>query len=202
MATSPKSYPDDAALLDYARRVAAEFESFLIEPVVRGVEHRVLVHDGRPVFHSVKFQPQLVGDGKHTLGELLDSFNAMLAGTGVSAYPATILRAAGFSGSELLAEGERFLLHGRRNLSAAGALEEVNTDAPAVLADLAAKAVAALGLRIGAVDMFDTSPRGDLSRLVVIEVNGNPGLKTLELGGRADLIRAIWVSMLTELLEA
>ena len=31
---------------------------------------------------------------------------------------------------------------------------------------------------------------------VVIEVNGNPGLRTLELAGRSDLIRAIWISML------
>ena len=67
---------------------------------------------------------------------------------------------------------------------------------PPTLARLAVTAVQALGLRIGAVDMFDLSTARDFSDPVVIEVNGNPGLRTLELAGRTDLIRAIWVSML------
>jgi hypothetical protein len=48
------------------------------------------------------------------------------------------------------------------------------------------------------VDLFDASPKSDLSDLVIIEVNGNPGLRTLELAGRDDLIRKIWVAMLEE----
>jgi glutathione synthase/RimK-type ligase-like ATP-grasp enzyme len=71
-----------------------------------------------------------------------------------------------------------------------------------VLAGMSARAVSALGLRIGAVDLFDLSEAGDLSKLAVIEVNGNPGLRTLELAGRMDLIRGIWVAMLNELLES
>jgi D-alanine-D-alanine ligase-like ATP-grasp enzyme len=191
---------NDADLQDYARRVAAEFESFLIEPVIRGAEHRVLIHDGKPVFRSVKYPPELAGDGKRTLRELLEEFNAKLSGSGVSAYPLAILAAAGLDPGEIPAEGRRFLLHGRRNLSTGGAAEVAVTDISDILASMSAKAVAALGLRIGAVDLFDTSPAGDLSQLVVIEVNGNPGLKTLELAGRMDLIRAIWTSMLRELL--
>jgi len=191
---------DDTALQDYAGRVAAEFESFLVEPVIRGTEHRVLIHDGRPIFHSVKYPPELEGDGQHSLRDLLEAFNARLSGSGVSAYPAGIIAAAGLDPDAVPAEGQRFLLHGRRNLSAAGSVEHMSADVPEILASLAAKAVAALGLRIGAVDLFDRSPAGDLSRLVIIEVNGNPGLKTLELAGRMDLIRAIWTSMLNEAL--
>jgi glutathione synthase/RimK-type ligase-like ATP-grasp enzyme len=73
---------------------------------------------------------------------------------------------------------------------------------PVALAALAISAVRALGLRIGAVDMFDISSQGDLSRLVVIEVNGNPGLRTLENTNRSDLIRSIWTSMLNECLSS
>ena len=40
--------------------------------------------------------------------------------------------------------------------------------------------------------MFDVSPKRDLSELVVIEVNSNPMIKTLEDHGRWDLIDAIW----------
>jgi D-alanine-D-alanine ligase-like ATP-grasp enzyme len=189
---------DDAALIAYIARVAVEFESFLIEPVIRGAEHRVLIHDGRPVFHSMKQAPALVGDGSSTAARLLAALNERLAGSGVSLYPESVLALAERSATSVPAKDERIMLPGRRNLSADGEIESFSTDAPRSLALLAAKAVAALGLRIGAVDMFDVSSAGDLSEMLVIEVNGNPGLKTLELAGRSDLIRAMWTSMLNE----
>ena len=193
---------DDAALQDYARRVAVEFESFLIEPVMRGPEHRVLIHDGSVVFHAMKQAPALVGDGHRSAQTLLSQLNAELAGTGVSPWPVSVLGIAGRDPSSVPARNERILLPGRRNLSAVGEIESFSDSAPPALANLAGKAVEALGLRIGAVDLFDLSPRGDLSEPVIIEVNGNPGLKTLEIAGRPELIRKIWVSMLSELLEA
>ncbi len=192
----------DAALLDYAERVAPEFESFLIEPVIRGHEHRVLIHDGRPVFHVMKQGPSLAGDGERTATALLDALNASLQGTGVSPYPMSVLAAAGLDASSVPARNQPITLPGRRNLSAVGEIETFRDMAPAPLLDIGARSVAALGLRIGAVDLFDISTDGDLSDLVVIEVNVNPGLKTLELAGRLDLIRKVWVSMLTECLEA
>lgn len=191
---------DEAALADYAERLAVEFESFLVEPVIQGSEHRVLVQDGAAIFHSAKSQPELVGDGERTLAGLLAELNASFAGTGVSAWPASVIQAAGRRPDEVPAKGDRVALPGRHNLSAIGGVERFSTDIPAPLAELGRAAIAAIGLRIGAVDIFDCSARGDLSDLVVIEVNGNPGLKTLELAGRADLVRAIWVRMLRQCL--
>lgn len=190
--------PDDAGLADYIVRVAVEFESFLVEPVMRGAEHRVLIHDGKPVFHSVKETPALVGDGRRTIEQLLDGMNALLSGSGISTYPAAVVQLMNCTATDVPAPGERIALPGRRNLSASGGVEQVNLQAPAALAAIAAKAVAAVGLRIGAVDLFDISVAGDLSDLRILEVNGNPGLKTLELAGHGDLIRAIWTSMLNE----
>jgi glutathione synthase/RimK-type ligase-like ATP-grasp enzyme len=192
---------DDDALEDYAKRVSVEFESFLVEPVMRGSEHRVLIHDGAVVFHAMKQAPALVGDGRRTMQTLLYQLNLELEGTGVSPWPLSVFRVAGRDPGSVPAKDERILLPGRRNLSAIGEIESFSDTAPPILATLAARAVEALGLRIGAVDTFDLSPKGDLSRLVIIEVNGNPGLKTLELAGRSDLIRKIWVAMLSELLE-
>lgn len=190
---------DEAGLADYIRRVAVDFEAVLMEPLLAGTEHRVFVQDGRAVFHSTKAEPALTGDGRSTLGELLDAMNATIAADGVSALPASVL---GKNSARVLALGERFVLRGRRNLSAAGDIEQVSEEAPAPLSQLAIAAVEALALRIGAVDMFDISPQGDLSELVVIEVNGNPGLRTLENSGRADLIRSIWTAMLNECLSS
>lgn len=191
---------DPAQLDDYARRLAVEFESFLVEPVVEGDEHRVFVQDGRAIFHSTKSNPSLVGDGRSTLKDLLSELNAAVSREGVSPLPVSIL--AGREQAEILPAGARLLLPGRRNLSAAGDIEHVSDQPPPALARLAVTAVRALGLDIGAVDLFDLSTARDLSDPVVIEVNGNPGLRTLELAGRTDLIRAIWVSMLNACLES
>ncbi len=189
---------DDAGLEDYIARVAVDFEAFLIEPVMAGVEHRVLVQDGRTVFHSTKAEPALIGDGRSMLAELLAALNREIAGDGVSALPVSAL---GADAARVPARGERVPLPGRRNLSAAGHVERVSEDVPDALAVIATAAVAALGLRIGAVDLFDVSAKGDLSRLMIIEVNGSPGLRTLEIAGRNDLIRSIWTRMLNACLE-
>jgi D-alanine-D-alanine ligase-like ATP-grasp enzyme len=189
----------EAALADYVQRVAVDFETFLIEPVMQGAEHRVLVQDGRPVFHSTKAEPQLIGDGASTLAQLLDVLNRTIAADGVSALP---MSALGSDAALVPRKDERVPLKGRRNLSAAGAIEQVSETVSARLAQLAVAAVESLALRIGAVDMFDVSANGDLSDLVVIEVNGNPGLRTLEQAGRSDLIRTIWTDMLNACLSS
>ena len=190
---------DAAELEDYIRRVAVEFESFLVEPVLDGAEHRVFVLDNRPVFQSTKSPPVLVGDGSSTLAQLFARLNDALRLESVSALPPSVLGSR--DPSRTPAAGEPIPLPGRRNLSAQGGIEAVSDHVPAKLAAVAVPAVAALGLRAGAVDMFDLSPARDLSDIVVIEVNGNPGLRTLELAGRNDLIRAIWVEMLNACLN-
>jgi len=190
---------NEAALRDYIARVAVDFEAFLIEPLLNGAEHRVLVQDGRAVFHSIKSEPALVGDGRATLGELLTGLNERITVSGISPLPSS---AIGSDASRVPLSGERVRLPGRRYLSAAGDIEHVSENVPAPLATLAIAATEALSLRIGAVDVFDISASRDLSDLVVIEVNGNPGLRTLEDAGRYDLIRTIWTSMLNACLNS
>src|SRR5262249_29717029 len=98
---------DEAGLVDYAQRVAVEFESFLIEPLIEGAEHRVLVHDGRAVFQSTKQAPVLIGDGTSTLGELLAASNAALAGQGVSETPQSAIATAGRAMHDIPKAGAR-----------------------------------------------------------------------------------------------
>lgn len=188
--------PEARQLSAYASRIAPLHESFLVEPVVQGTEHRVFVQDGRVVFHAAKAAPALTGDGMSTLAQLAAELDRNALAPGVSA---TVV--AGYSPDDIPAAGVWIALAGRRNLSAAGGVDHVSDTAPPALARVAIAAVTAIGLRIGAVDLFDQSSSGDFSDLVVIEVNGNPGLRTLELAGRDDLIRAIWTSLYEECLS-
>ncbi|NDD65936.1 MAG: hypothetical protein EBZ36_18460 [Acidobacteria bacterium] len=188
-------------LSDYTTRLSKEFEAFLIEPVLVGSEHRVFLQDGDVVFHSCKSQPALTGDGTSSLIALLEKLNVELSRQGVSAYPTSTLSLTGRPADWIPAFGERISLPGRRNLSASGSVEQVSETGPPALVEIARKAARTIGLRIAAVDLFDISPSGDLSGIVIIEVNGNPGLKTLEMAGRMDLVTRVWTRMLTELLE-
>jgi D-alanine-D-alanine ligase-like ATP-grasp enzyme len=191
---------DRSALQAYIPRLAVEYESFLLEPLVSGAEHRIVIQDGRALFWAEKAPPCLIGDGASSLAALLAQRNERLAEQGLSPDPDVILDLGGGPSDRVMPAGASFPLPGRRNLSARGDIARFSTVAPHALQELAAAACAAIGLRVGAVDVFDVSPGRNLSDLVVIEVNGNPGLKTLELVGRYDLVVRLWSEMLTEAL--
>jgi glutathione synthase/RimK-type ligase-like ATP-grasp enzyme len=193
---------DAAAFRDYLERVRARFDTVLLQPVVDGSEHRVFCLDDRAVFATRKADFSLEGDGCAPLVELIRTHNANLKGTGIStvdekATLAAIAARHGLDGADVPANGERIILPGRRNLSAGSDVADFTTDVPQRLADVALKAMKAIGLRVAGVDVFDVSPARDLSDLVVIEVNGNPGMQSLEAIGRDDLIDDIWSTILT-----
>jgi cyanophycin synthetase len=60
---------DAEQLQAYTKRIAPLHESLLVEPVVRGNEHRVFVKDNVVIFHAAKVGPVLVGDGRSSLPE-------------------------------------------------------------------------------------------------------------------------------------
>jgi len=183
--------PDE--LRDYVRRIAPVYESFLLEPVMHGEEHRILVCDGGVVFHGVRSPPVIRGDGRRTVRQLIADLDTTCLAPGLSATPVY-----GHAPDRVPMKDERIELAGRRNLAAAGSFENLSETAPPAMSAIALKAVASLGLRIGAVDIFDCSETGPAHEPVIIEVNGNPGLKLLELAGRQDIIQSIWTHMYEE----
>ncbi|MBI1340033.1 hypothetical protein GC169_07475 [bacterium] len=191
-----------ADLADYIERIAPAYEAFLIERLVAGDEYRVLVKDGVALFAARKAAPCLIGDGTASIAALFEGDNARLGARALSTHRPSALALSGETAPHRIpANGERIPLAGRRNLSSAGDIDDFTLTPAPPLARLAIASVQAIGLRFGGVDIFDSSPRQDLSQLVVIEVNGNPGLKTLELQGRADLVLDLWRGMLEEALS-
>lgn len=177
----------EAAFMDYVARAARRHEAILIQPLIAGEEYRIFCLDGEAVFRTRKAELVLVGDGVRSLAALLDVENDKLAGMGVSPAPAGVLDAP----ERVPAPGERVTVAGRRNLAIGGAAL-VSAEVPAALADVARQAASAVGLRVAGVDVFDVSAGGDMSDLVVIEVNGNPGLTSLAIAKREDLAGDIW----------
>lgn len=182
---------DSDAFEDYLGRVSREHFAILVQPYLRGVEHRVFMLKGEPLFCYRKEQPCLVGDGRSMLRDLL----AQLPRD--TAPPLAKTRACDVTGALVALDdtpplGARIVLEGPANRAAGGSATDLREGAPEPLARLARAAVDALGLSLAGVDIFDLSPRRDLSELAVIEVNSNPMIQTLEEGGRWDLITAIW----------
>lgn len=194
-----ESVADAAAFLAYLERVAAHYDAILLQPVMEGDEYRVFCLDGEALYVTRKRETVLTGDGVSSLRRLLEVQNRRLAGSGLSpiSEDAALAARPGLSPDHTLAEGERLRIAGRRNLAAGGEIDWLAEDVPAPLEALALKAAAAIGLRVAGIDIFDLSPARDLSALVVIEVNSNPGIQSLETVGRDDLIDRIWTTVLT-----
>ncbi len=174
---------------DYMARVAAEHFAILIQPFVRAPEYRVFVLNGVALFTYNKTLPWVCGDGEQTLRQL------------VAAKPredgAPPLKPRGRDGrgekvsaQDIPRRNEMIILDGPANRAAGGGASAVTDGAPGALRDIALNAAAAIGLSLAAVDIFDRG--GDLSDPVVIEVNSNPMIATLEEHQRWDLIIEIW----------
>jgi glutathione synthase/RimK-type ligase-like ATP-grasp enzyme len=174
---------------DYMGRVAREHFAILAQPYVRAPEHRVFVLNGSTLFSYQKRLPQVTGDGRSTLRDL------------VAALPreaeAPPLKPRGrdprghlLGAHDIPRADEAITLEGPANRAAGGGAHALRDGAPEPMARLAVAAAGAVGLSLAAVDLFDLS--GDGADLAVIEVNSNPMIATLEDHSRWDLIETIW----------
>ncbi|WP_420135032.1 hypothetical protein [Rhodopseudomonas sp.] len=174
---------DGEGLDSYLDEVGRYYDAVLIQPIATGHEYRVFVIDGEVLYSARKLPPYVVGDGAHTLRELVADHDHALRERGLSG---TATDAPAFD--RVPALGERVEIAGRMNLSAGGLM--VMDDAGAAARAAANTSVKALGLRLAAVDLF-VDP-DDVAAVRVIEVNANPAIRFLESCGRDDLILTIW----------
>jgi len=177
----------EAAFIRYLDEVATYYDSVLVQPIIDGAEYRIFLLDDDALFCARKHSPFVRGDGVHTLRELLSAHNDALRARGLS--PA----APGDGDPSLdavLAKGEQRDIPGRMNLSAGGTMVLEAPPSAKVVA-LARAATRALGLRVGAVDLF-AGIGGDPDAMTIIEVNSNPSIRLLEQSDRGDLILKIW----------
>ena len=176
----------EASLVRYLQEVSKYYDSVLIQPVISGTEYRIFLLDDDVVYSARKYPPFVLGDGIHSIGDLLNAHNAALRLRGLS--PVSTDRNASLE--VVLAKGERWQIFGRMNLSA-GATMVLEAPPSDAAVNLAKKAARLLGLRVAAVDMF-TDIGGEPDAMRVIEVNSNPSIRLLEESGRSDLILKIW----------
>lgn len=175
--------------LDRAMFHAARWsEQVLIERQALGDEYRVLFLDGELLDVIRRRAPHVVGDGEHTVAELIAAANRNRADSagaaGLSFLTVDLdclltLRRTGLSLRSVPAAGMQLAVKSAVNQNGATDNETVS---PSVLCPeivrACADAVAAVGTRLGGVEVLTPDPSRALSDAggAVLEVNGTPGL--------------------------
>jgi len=173
-----------------AYRVAAEISSeVIVERYLPGQDYRLLVVGERMVAAARRAPPQVIGDGEHTIAQLVEQVNRdPLRGDGhatsltkirIDAIALATLAAQGYGADSVPAKGVNVALRNNANLSTGGTATDVTDD---VHPDVAARAVAAaqmIGLDIAGVDMVCENVIRPLEEQGggIVEVNAAPGLR-------------------------
>ncbi len=172
-----------------AYRAADEIGKVMVEQFLPGHDFRLLVIGHKLVAAARRDPPYVVGDGVHTVRELVDKVNADPRRGDGHATPLTRIRLDDIAISRLKVQGltvdavppmgQRVVLRKNANLSTGGTATDVTDD---VHPEVAARAVAAarmVGLEICGVDLVCESVGIPLEqqRGGVVEVNAAPGLR-------------------------
>ena len=199
--------------LDNAYRAAAEHGEVLVERFLPGCDFRLLVVGNKLVAAARREPPQVVGDGVHTVRELVEIVNQdPRRGEGHATSLTKIrfddiavvrLGTQGLSPESVPPKGQRVILRNNANLSTGGTATDVTDE---VHPEVAARAVAAaqmIGLDICGVDVVcETMLRPlEAQNGGVVEVNAAPGLR-MHLSPSYGKGRMVGVAMVDELFPA
>jgi cyanophycin synthetase len=161
----------------------------IVESFLQGNDYRILVVNGKVIAVSQRVPGHVVGDGQHTIAELIDLVNRdprrgvghekVLTRLVVDDQARRLLGEAGLTLDSVLPEGKVFALRSTGNLSTGGTAIDKTDAIHYDVRVMAERAVKAIGLDVGGVDYM--SP--DISRSYkdvgggIVEINAGPGFR-------------------------
>ncbi len=170
------------AALAEARRLCPQV---LLEERVTGDDLRVIVIDHRVVAAAVRKPPEVVGDGRHTVEELIakQSRRRAAATGGESTIPIDdhtkeVVGAAGYTLDEVPPAGEVLQVRRAANLHQGGTIHDVTDRLHPELARAAVTASQVLDIPVVGMDLLVPDVEGP--EHVIIEANERPGLANHE----------------------
>ncbi|CAN5372431.1 cyanophycin synthetase [soil metagenome] len=199
--------------LEIAYRAAAEHGEVMVEKFLPGCDFRLLVVGDKLVAASRREPPQVVGDGLHTVRELVELVNQdPRRGEGHATSLTKIrfddiavarLDVQGLSPASVPDKGQRVLLRNNANLSTGGTATDVTDEVHPAVAARAVAAAQMVGLDICGVDVVCESMLQPLEAQNggVVEVNAAPGLR-MHLAPSYGKGRAVGVAMIDALFPA
>jgi GNAT-family acetyltransferase (TIGR03103 family) len=171
----------DAALA----RAREQHPEVLIEQRASGDDLRLVVIDGKVVAAALRKPAEVVGTGKHTIRELIETQSRRRAAAtgGESRIPIdqvteSTVAEAGWSFDDLLPEGERLRVRRTANLHQGGTIHDVTAEVHPELCRVAVAAAEAIGIPVTGIDLLVPDVTRD--EYVFIEANERPGLANHE----------------------
>ena len=195
-----------------AYQSAAEHGVVMVEKFLPGSDFRLLVVGGAVVAAARRDPPQVVGDGLHTVLELVELVNqdpkrgeghaTSLTKIRLDDIAIVRLKAQDMTPESILAKGCRVILRNNANLSTGGTATDVTDDVHPAVAASAVAAAQMVGLHICGVDVICESMSQPLQAQHggVVEVNAAPGLR-MHLSPSYGKGRAVGVAMVDALFE-
>ncbi len=177
------------AHFDIAFQAAAEYGAVMVEQFLPGHDFRLLVVGDRLVAAARRDPPHVVGDGVHSVRQLVDQINADPRRGDGHATPLTRipldeialarLGVQGLGPDAVPETGRRVVLRNNANLSTGGTATDVTDEVHPEVAVRAVAAARMIGLEICGVDVVCETVREPLEaqRGGVVEVNAAPGLR-------------------------
>ncbi|WP_394789228.1 cyanophycin synthetase [Rhodoferax sp.] len=179
----------DRAHLEVAFAAAAEIGEVMVEKFLPGSDFRLLVVGNKLVAAARRDPPQVLGDGVHTVRELVDIVNSdpkrgeghATSLTKIRFDDIAIARLAlqGLQPTSIAEKGRRIILRNNANLSTGGTATDVTDDVHPAVAAQAVAAAQMIGLHICGVDVVCESMLKPLEDQHggIVEVNAAPGLR-------------------------
>jgi len=163
--------------------------SVIVESYLTGHDHRMLVVNGRLVAVAKRVPGHVVGDGVHTIEELVAQVNTdprrgvghekVLTRLEFDHQAETLLAARGYSRTTVPAAGEEVYLRSTGNLSTGGTAIDVTDLVHPDNEEMAVRAVRAIGLDVGGVDFLspDIAVSYKENNAGICEINAAPGFR-------------------------
>jgi cyanophycin synthetase len=176
-------------LFNQAYETAARYGEVLVEKFLPGSDYRLLVVGNKLVAAARREPPLVVGDGIHTVKELVDKVNAdPRRGDGHSTSLTKIkfdviaiarLKLQDMEPSSVPEKGRRVILRNNANLSTGGTATDVTDDVHAEVAARVVVAAQMVGVDVCGVDVVCESVLKPLEEQNggIVEVNAAPGLR-------------------------
>jgi len=161
----------------------------LVESYIQGLDHRMLVVNGKLIAVAKREPGCVVGDGKHTIRELVDIENQdprrgighekVLTRLEFDAQATRLIENAGITPEHVLPEGEVFYLRSTGNLSTGGKAIDVTDLVHPENREMAVRAAEAIGLDVAGVDFLTPDISKSYKEVggAICEINAAPGFR-------------------------
>jgi len=161
----------------------------LVESLVLGLDHRMLVVNGELVAVAKRVPGHVVGDGKSSIAELVQEVNQdprrgvghekVLTMLELDRQAEKLMADAGYAAESVLPKDEVFFLRSTANLSTGGTAIDLTDEVHPDNRAMAIRAVMAVGLDVGGVDFLTQNISRSYKEIggAIVEVNAAPGFR-------------------------